>query len=75
VSLRDTPEHYFDVPRRVQTQVPVIVQKADTLPPPPLILPSPIVVDPNMLLVLGLVTIVGLIGLFALLGSNKKCDR
>ena len=64
MSLRATPEAYFHTKANVvqDTQSRVEAQ-------------VPMVVDQNVLVVLGLVALVGLLGLFAVVaGANKKCD-
>jgi len=74
VSIRDTPEHYFQTKARTEVtsppEQPLPVQLQYT--PPSLQLPE---INTTGLIVIGIVAIVGLIGLFALLGSNKKCER
>jgi Ni/Fe-hydrogenase subunit HybB-like protein len=74
VSIRDTAEHYFQTKTRAEVtappQQPLPVQFQYT--PPTLQLPE---INTTGLIIIGIVAIVGLIGLFALLGSNKKCER
>lgn len=73
MSERATPNDFFQVRSRVQTQEPIRVQEPVQVVP----LETGAVqfaFEPNTaLIVLGLVAIVGLIGLFAVLGSNSKC--
>lgn len=74
MSIRQRPEDYF----RTKAQAEVTTPPEQPLPvqlqytPPSLQLPE---INTTGLIVIGIVAIVGLIGLFALLGSNKKCER
>lgn len=68
MTMRQTPEQFFQTRRQVLTQEPVQVQQLPTES-------LQYTFEPNTaLIILGLVAIVGLIGLFAILGSgDKKC--
>lgn len=66
VAQRATPESYFKTSQNVQDATARNVE-----------FQVPMVVDTNVLAVLGLVAIVSIIGLFAVVvaSQNKKCER